>query len=712
MAKKQNIKLAASQKPPIKVNVQKPPQPKSSSKPRSQLWSRLAPYLPGILLFVVFLVVGLFTFKDYGICWDEPYQRAPGLLSYDYIFNGSQELFKTATDNHGAGYELLLVIFEKMLGLTDSRDIYLMRHIVTNLLFISGAFAAYVLVFRLFKDRFVASLGFLMMVLAPRLYAHSFFNSKDIPFLSMITIAFACSQIAFEKNKPRLFFILGLAVGYATSIRIMGVMLGSIILFFLALDLVTDLVKKEPAKRQLLNILFYSVGFCLALYLGWPYLWRHPIQNFLESFSALAHYALWKGSVLMSGEFIPASKLPWTYFPTWFLISNPEIWLIAGFAGIVWFLIDFIRKPMTFLKNTNERQFLVYIACFFGPIMAVIFMHSIIYDDWRHLYFVYPPFVLMAVYFVNKMLHTRFKLAMQVVCILQAAVISVVMIINHPFNQVYFNYLVSHKKEYLRKNFDLEYWGSSYKQALEYLITSIPSGPILVNSETQVLLTNNMLILPQEDRARIQVVEPEKADYFVTNYRNHPYDYAGDKPVYSKSVFNSTVLAVFKEEKDPVKQKQVRAQSIADLSKSLVHSPDDCYLHAQLGDVYFRDGQFDSAAHHHMRALQLNAASVAINELAGEYFGKQRYRDAIDLCQKAVEMNPADVNTLTNIGLVYMRISKFDSAIYTLHKAIAIDPNYMRAYINLGLTFKAMGNTDSSNKYDAIAQKIQAGEKP
>lgn len=705
MAKKQSTKLVQNPGPQSKANVQKTPETKTKFNLELKSWPRLTPYLPGLILFFIFLLIGFFTYQDYGICWDESYQRAPGVLSYDYIFNGSQELFNTTSDNHGAGYELLLVIFEKMMGLSDTRDIYFMRHLVTNWLFIFSALSAYVLIVRLFKNRFLASLTFLMMVLAPRLYAHSFFNSKDIPFLCMITITLAYTQIAFEKNKPKLFFILGLLGGYATSIRIMGIMLYCIILFFLMIDLIIGFVKKEKQQKQLLNILLFSIGFCFALYLGWPYLWKHPIHYFMESFSALSHYNLWKGSVLMNSEFVPATKLPWTYFPNWFLISNPEIWLITGFAGIVWIVIDFFKKPLAFFRNNTERNFLIYLACFLGPIMTVLLLHSVIYDDWRHLYFVYPPFILMAVYFINKMLHTRYKMVVQAICLSEVILTSLFMVMNHPFQQVYFNYFVSHDKECLRKNYDMEYWGCSFKQALDYLVGKIPSGPIVVNCENQVLLTNNMMLLHPEDRSRIRFADPEKADFFITNYRNHPYDYPGNQIEYSVSVLNSTILSVFREEKDPVKQKQSREQSIANLIKSLTRNPEDCYAHAQIGDEYFRNGQYDSSVAHHLKALQLNPTSVVINDLAGNYFSKHRYREAIDLCKKAVEINPSDVNSFTNMGLVYMRMGKYDSAVYNLYKATTIDPKYTNAFINLALTYKAMGNIDSAKKYETEAQK-------
>src|ERR1700722_13662237 len=49
------------------------------------------------LLFLAALIISLFTYKDYGVAWDEPIQRAAGEASYNYIFYGNQDLFKTLT---------------------------------------------------------------------------------------------------------------------------------------------------------------------------------------------------------------------------------------------------------------------------------------------------------------------------------------------------------------------------------------------------------------------------------------------------------------------------------------------------------------------------------------------------------------------------------------------------------------------------------------
>ncbi len=507
---------------------------------------KIAPYLPGILLFVFTLILGLIVYKDYGMGWDEPLQREPSLMSWDYIFFGKQDLFLKETDNHGAGFELLLLMFEKSMKITDSREIYVMRHLVTHIVFLLSAFAGYVLAYRLFRDKWVACIAFIMFAFAPRIYAHSFFNSKDLPYLCMVLIGLAFAQIAFDKKKWWWFLLAGMALGYGTGIRIMGILYGLLVGLLFLIDLIMSIKEKEKPTRTLVNMGVFIAGFIFLLYLSWPYLWKSPVEKFAESFVALAHFKF-GGSVFFQGQFIPASQVPWTYFPTWFLITTPVLWLITGFAGMGWIIFNFIKSPKEYLKNGNERNFMFYVLCFIVPILAVILMRSVIYDDWRHLYFVYPPFVLLGLYFINRLYVTKLKMVILGACGLQILLIANFMVLNHPHEQVYFNSLVKQDDEYLRNNYDMEYWGCSFKQALEEIAETDTSSVIKVSGNWAFPLNNNIMMLPKEVRKRFVLInEPEKSDYFLTNFRLHPGDYPSNNIQYEISLCHSTIMRVYK----------------------------------------------------------------------------------------------------------------------------------------------------------------------
>lgn len=497
-----------------------------------------------MLLLLLSVVVAFFCYKDYGVSWDEPLQRDMGCVSYRYAADHDPTLLTYGDQSHGVAFEIPLIWGEQWLHITDSRKLYLMRHLATHLFFLFGAFCGYVLAFRLFRDQFLAIMGYMLLAFNPRLYAHSFFNTKDIPFLSALIIVFLIAQIAFEKDRTWWYVLLGLVAAYATSIRAMGIMLAPIIgLFFLA-DIISAWRQKEKISRGLINMSLFIVTFCGFLYATWPILWAAPVHQFREQFASLSHI-VWRGHVLLNGVNYAGDQLPWFYVPLWFCITTPVLWLMLGIVGVVVFMIWFVMKPGSYLQNTGGRNFIMYFICFIVPVASVIVLHSVNYDDWRHLYFIYPAFVLFVLLALSKLAEGKKRLWVIIACFVQLGCTSLFMVSSHPFEQVYFNALVPHKEEYLRTHYDLDYWGCADKQALEYIAAHDTSAKIKVWLSLNPV-ANNLMILPEETRNRIELVDSAgEPTYFMTNFRNHANDY-NYPPFYSIKVQNSTILKVYK----------------------------------------------------------------------------------------------------------------------------------------------------------------------
>lgn len=510
--------------------------------------SRSYSHAPGIILFVVFLIIGSLTYKDYGMAWDEPAQKEIGTVSYNYLFNHDKVFETFYNKDYGVGYELPLVAIEKNLHLTDTRDIYLMRHIVNYVFFLLGALCLYVLILRLTKKQLLACLGFLMLVLTPRMYAHAFFNTKDIPLLTMFIISFLITQLAFEKNRPGWFILLGMAWGYTTSIRISGILPMGFVGCFMLIDLFTNIKNKEKLKWAVINPLVFVVFYVLTTIACWPRLWPAPLPIFLEVYHTFSNYNLWGGVILFKGTIYPAGHLPWYYVPYYMSVTIPEIWFLAGIAGAGWVVYCILRKPQAFLANTLQRNYVFYLCCLLAPVAAVIFLGSVLYDDWRHLYFVYPSFILMVIFLVDKLLQARVRTALVAVCGLQAVVLVFFMIKNHPFQQVYFNNFVSHDKESLRKNYEMDYWGLSYKQGLEYILAHDNADTIKLmrDHSLEAIMVNNISMLPLAQRNRCIIVDEPQAKYFMTNFRYHPDDYSYPVIYHDFKVENSTMLRIYK----------------------------------------------------------------------------------------------------------------------------------------------------------------------
>ncbi len=676
---------------------------------------KFSTYLPGIVLFSIALVIGLIVFPTYGIGWDEASQKVLGTLSYNYAAHGDPAIFSSQDKNYGVGFELLLEVTEKWLNLTDTRDIFLMRHLVTHLLFLLGAFSFYVLVFKLYRNKFLAVLAFLMLYLSPRMFAHSFFNSKDLPFLSMFVITFTIAKFAFDKNRPWLFFLLGLAAGYATSIRVMGIMLLAFILIFLFMDLVLGKEKKTEPKKIYYNMLAYTSGFCIILYAAWPYLWPSPIYNFIESFTSFSHYNDWDFKVLLNGQFIPAKELPLTYFPIWFFITTPVLWLLTGFAGIVVIAWDFFKKPLLFLQNTNQRNFVLYLLCFTAPIFGVLILHSVIYDDWRHLYFTYPSFILVSIYFINKILNSvqnKYRIFVQSVCVAQLVLVAYFMVMNHPFQQVYFNELVSHENEYLRKNYELDYWGCSYKQGLEYVLAASKADTIKVATNLEAPLSYNLMILPEKDRQRIKMVNSQDADYFLTNFRGHPNDFNFSKKAHSFTVLNSTIFSIYPIDRNTeimVARKYLQAKQF---DSALVHlkkiqQTEDSYAPSRstIAEIYANKQNFDSAEVYIKKAIELKPNDVdAMNNLGCIYMATKKFAPAIEEFKKAILLSPQNANAYSNLGHAYFFTDQYQAAIDNIRKEITLNPGNKADLPFMSASFQKLGKPDSVQKYNAMAK--------
>ena len=192
-----------------------------------------------LIALALFAIVGAAVLDDYGIGTDEKAQREIGYAAFNYILGDEDALIKGHFDRlYGVAVEVPLVAAERLFGLEDSRAIYLSRHLITHILFLVSGFFAWLLAYRMFGNRLVALLTMSLFLLHPRIYAHSFFNSKDPVFLSAFMVALYLAHRAFRRDTVRAFALCGAGVALLMNIRIMGVILLPAILGMLALDAV------------------------------------------------------------------------------------------------------------------------------------------------------------------------------------------------------------------------------------------------------------------------------------------------------------------------------------------------------------------------------------------------------------------------------------------------------------------------------------------
>lgn len=90
------------------------------------------------VIILLYTVVGALVYTDYGISWDEEYQHSYGKVVYEYVFDGNQELHEHNSRYHGPAFQFILYSAEILGELTNTKEVFEMRHFLTFLVSVLG----------------------------------------------------------------------------------------------------------------------------------------------------------------------------------------------------------------------------------------------------------------------------------------------------------------------------------------------------------------------------------------------------------------------------------------------------------------------------------------------------------------------------------------------------------------------------------------------
>ena len=479
----------------------------------------------------VFAVAGVVVLDDYGATWDEIAQREIAIANADYISTGSTDgLYNKDYRYFGVAFEMPLLLAERALGLQDSRHIYLTRHLLTHLLFIAGGFACGMLAYRMLGSRWIALFAMLMFLLHPRLYAHSFFNSKDVPFAALLVIALYLAHRAFRRDTLGAFLLCGIVVGVAIDLRPFALILLPLVLAMRALDL------RRASRGERKRILIAGAAFLgVALGTAWivhPHYWENPLR-FVESVRAVSQHIVITENLFM-GEIYPYDGVPWNYIPVWFGVTAPPVALVLGAVGCAAVCWRAITRPLAALRDRETRFGVLLLGCFVMPVVAVIALQSNIYNGWRHMYFLWAPFCLLAAVGLRALAGdgvrglaiggiaarlpgwvwggaSRRALAYGLAGVGVITTLTAMAAL-HPHQQVYFNALADTRTPGAPGNrYEMDYWLVAQLQSLEYLLERYPDDTLRVWPGKK-----SLLVLPESDRERILITRRlDAADYYI-----------------------------------------------------------------------------------------------------------------------------------------------------------------------------------------------------
>ncbi len=463
-------------------------------------------HLPFAILLCIQLLVGLFTFRDYGLSWDEPLFYGYGdALGYAYTpsnwFDPNFDLNKSygpsGDDHKNRGPAYLLLAREPVYALialgVDEPSAW---HLVNFLTFLLGTYFVYRLCLRWMSP--CAAFGAVALFSTqPLLWGHAFINPKDIPFLVFFSGAILfgfemVDKLILENAKsntkfftPSLFLLSSFFLGIATSIRILAPLAGVLVILYAASQ-----YKKLPTPYSLLSALsFYTLLTILISLATWPYLWEAPLRNFFEVFRFMSDNPTGL-TVLFNGDLYHTHELPLRYLPTFLIITLSEpVWplfVIGGMVAVTRTVKTFQARNQLPLTNYQTDLWLT-LLWFLTPLAYVLLRRPAMYDGFRHFLFMLPPVFIFAGialdWIISKIAPFNWLRAGLILALIAPSIFALVQL--HPYQYTYYNSLVGGTGGAFRR-FETDYWLTCYKEAVERIPASSGRLNLFVRREPYI----------------------------------------------------------------------------------------------------------------------------------------------------------------------------------------------------------------------------------
>ena len=187
-------------------------------------------------LIVILIIIGFYLHNDYGISIDEESTRYHGLVSLNYIIKilnnyfylnlnvleNITELKNYELREYGVIFELFAAICEKIFFLKEYDDIFYFRHLLNHFIFLIGIYFFYKILFKAYNNVYLAIIGSGILYSTPRIFAQSFYNSKDIIFLSVFIVCTYFAYNFFRKKNFNNIFLIGFFIALLTCVRSIG----------------------------------------------------------------------------------------------------------------------------------------------------------------------------------------------------------------------------------------------------------------------------------------------------------------------------------------------------------------------------------------------------------------------------------------------------------------------------------------------------------
>src|SRR5277367_4034384 len=310
---------------------------------------------------LVLIAVGLvasFTFRDYGLGWDD-YTHAEYadllLRMYGSGFKDTGALSFANLYMYGGGFDMTAALLHKVIPL----ELFETRRLLGAVVGIIGLAVTWRLGRRV-AGPLAGLAALLLLALCPTFYGHMFMNPKDAPFaVAMVILMLGLVRLAEEypSPSPRTVLIVGIGAGLSIGSRILG---GLALVYALIgfMPLFVEEVRVEGAREALhrfAHVVYVLLPGLVLGYLIMGLIWPWSIMESDNPFRALTYFSHffekpWKE--MFDGALVSVPDMPWSYLPTLFALQLPEVLLGLLIAGVVGTLMSLSRGGVSARRKT------------------------------------------------------------------------------------------------------------------------------------------------------------------------------------------------------------------------------------------------------------------------------------------------------------------------------------------------------------------------
>ena len=260
--------------------------------------------------------------------------------------------------------------------------------------------------------------------------------------------------------------IAGLVLGFTVSIRVVGPYAGVLVLVY---------ASYRSWRKAILLLIPYTVIALLGCFLTWPYLWGDPVNRLVASLTLMSHFP-WPGKVLFQGVLQRPSDLPVYFLPYLMSIQLTEVVPVL-------FLCGWVLSAWHLIRQRQGVPFFLTILWFILPQIGIIINKSVLYDNFRQELFLLPP-VFISGGIVLELLFSKVRKAFLRVILLGALILPGIYtdVQLHPYQYIYYNSFVGGLAGAFR-NFEMDYWATSFDEAAQYINRVAPSDARVLVSD-------------------------------------------------------------------------------------------------------------------------------------------------------------------------------------------------------------------------------------